>query len=50
MLGGKYLVAPVIEKGIRERKVILPKEKWKEFGKYIGRAKPLRSFFNKYKK
>lgn len=32
MLGNKYLVAPVITKGIVERKVILPKGKWREVG------------------
>lgn len=33
MLGDRYLVAPVVEKGIIERKVILPKGKWKEVDK-----------------
>tara|TARA_R110002050_G_scaffold199819_1_gene334650 strand:- start:926 stop:2524 length:1599 start_codon:yes stop_codon:yes gene_type:complete len=33
MLGSEILVAPVLEKGVTERKVVLPKGKWKHNGK-----------------
>ena len=39
MLGEKYLVAPVTEKGARKRDIILPKGKWKELSSgntYVG--------------
>lgn len=37
MLGDKSLVTQVIEKAVRERKVILPKGIWKEIDKDIER-------------
>ena len=30
MLGDEILVTPVVKKGVRKRKVVLPKGKWKD--------------------
>ncbi len=40
MLGDKYLVAPVLEKGAKKRKVVFPKGKWKdiESGEIFGKG------------
>jgi alpha-glucosidase len=43
LLGGRFLVAPILEQGARQREVMLPKGKWKGFDgkRYLGPAKVL---------
>ena len=42
MLGSKYLIAPVMEFGAREREVWLPSGKWRHDGEIIDGGRVVR--------